>query len=60
MYPHIGFVLSCDIIPKPFVSAFVNDDEIPIQAHSCSWQIPAIVAILIAVSIRYITLVLHS
>ena len=34
--PHIRFVRGGDAVCEPFVTAFVDDDEIPLQTHTGS------------------------
>src|SRR5438045_7894688 len=60
MHPHIGDVIRRDTVAKPFVSAFVNNDIIPVFAPAGSRNIFPEVSIHKFVPIRDRTLMLHA
>ena len=36
VYPHVCFFFGRDVVPEPFVAAFMNDDEVPVKPDACS------------------------
>jgi hypothetical protein len=60
MYPFIGNVFTGNIIPKPFVSAFMYDDEIPFQPPACFSPVLSMVSPHKIIAVGDITLMFHA
>jgi len=58
--PHIRQVIGGDIISKPFMGAFMNNNEIPFSSPSASGKVAAEVSLHKTISISYSALVLHA
>src|SRR5690554_5004099 len=60
VYPHVGQVVGGDVITEPFMSRFVNHDEIPFFAPSAAGTVASEVSVLEFIAIGNGTLMLHT
>src|SRR6218665_107805 len=60
VYPHISQIICSNVIAKPFVSAFMNNNKIPFHSPARSGAVITAIAGLIMITIRNSTLMFHS
>src|SRR5207237_6621909 len=58
--PHIRLILHGDAVAPPFVRAFVDDDEIPLESASCRGSIASQIPVLVMIAIRDGALMFHA
>ena len=60
MYPHVGNILGGNIVSKPFMTAFMNNDEVPVQTLTSSTEVATHIPFFELVPIGDSTLMLHA
>src|SRR5690606_28580225 len=59
VYPHIGDIPIGDVVGKPFMGGFVDDDKVEQQAPARSTQVTAQIAVAVFIAVGDRTLVFH-